>query len=150
MPTQCQQRAIAAWLTCMSHFHAATDPVVWDAGMQVDEAEKAEASTSEEAKPAGNKGDKEVAADGEKEAPASKPELSTHSLDNPARVVPAQEKLISFPQGSRFVPIRPGRTAGILLLKDSSPGKTKLCCAVIYCDSTVYSKSSRQGFRREL
>ena len=57
------------------------------------------------------------------QAPKPKePEPSTHSLENPARVVPAQEKLVKFPEGGRYAPIRPGRTAGILLLKDSSPG----------------------------
>lgn len=97
------------------------------AGMQVDEADKADTSTTAEAKTSGKQGDndKDAPADGDKEKDAAKsqPEPSTHTLDNPARVVPAQEKLISFPSGSRFVPIRPGRTAGILLLKDSSPGK---------------------------
>lgn len=94
--------------------------------MQVDGVDKTETSTSEEVKPAAKDVDREAPADGEQEKDAAKaqPEPSTHNLENPARVVPAQEKLISFPQGSRFVPIRPGRTAGILLLKDSSPGET--------------------------
>lgn len=93
--------------------------------MQVDEADKAEAkpSTAGDTKAAQKDDGKDSAAEGEKEAAPAKPEPSSHSLDNPARVVPAQEKLIKFPAGSRFVPIRPGRTAGILLLKDSSPGK---------------------------
>lgn len=87
--------------------------------MQVDEADKTDTSTTAEANTSAKPGDN----DKEKDAVKAQPEPSTHTLDNPARVVPAQEKLISFPSGSRFVPIRPGRTAGILLLKDSSPGK---------------------------
>ena len=96
--------------------------------MQVDSSDKAEA------KPAGADGEKDSAADGGKEGGAEgqaegqkakapkEPEPSSHSLDNPARVVPAQEKLVKFPEGSRYMPIRSGRTAGILLLKDSTPG----------------------------
>lgn len=99
------------------------------AGMQVDEADKTEAQPADgkEAKDSGKEGAKDASAEGqqegEKEAKAPKePEPSSHSLDNPARVVPAQEKLVKFPEGSRYTPIRPGRTAGILLVKDSSPG----------------------------
>ena len=96
--------------------------------MQVDSSDKAEV------KPEGTDGEKESTADGGKEGSAEaqaegqkaktpkEPEPSSHSLDNPARVVPAQEKLVKFPEGSRYMPIRSGRTAGILLLKDSTPG----------------------------
>lgn len=96
--------------------------------MQVDSSDKAEV------KPEGTDGEKESTADGGKEGSAEgqaeaqkaktlkEPEPSSHCLDNPARVVPAQEKLVKFPEGSRYMPIRSGRTAGILLLKDSTPG----------------------------
>ena len=97
--------------------------------MPTDEADKAQAKPADgsEATEKAQEGDKDTgtegAKEGQKEAVAPKePEPSSHSLDNPARVVPAQEKLVSFPEGSRYTPIRPGRTAGILLLKDSSPG----------------------------
>lgn len=98
-------------------------------GMQIDSADKTKA------KPAGADGEKASTADGGKEGSAEgsaegqkakapkEPEPSSHSLDNPARVVPAQEKLVKFPEGSRYMPIRSGRTAGILLLKDSTPGR---------------------------
>lgn len=97
--------------------------------MQIDSSDKAQA------KPAGADGEKASTADGDKEGSAEgsaegqkakapkEPEPSSHSLDNPARVVPAQEKLVKFPEGSRYMPIRSGRTAGILLLKDSTPGR---------------------------
>ena len=96
--------------------------------MQVDSTDKAEA------KAAGADGEKDSTADGGKDSsaegqteeqkakPAKEPEPSSHSLDNPARVVPAQENLVKFPEGSRYMPIRSGRTAGILLHKDSTPG----------------------------
>lgn len=130
----------------LSSVHAVLTASLHNAGMQVDAAEKAEASTAEEGKPAAKDSDKGAAADGEKEAPAAKPEPSSHSLDNPARVVPAQEKLIRFPEGSRFMPIRPGRTAGILLLKDSSPGMTTVhACrnAVRACSYSTHVQTQR-------
>ena len=97
--------------------------------MQLDETDKAQAKPAETAgakdgaQDGGKEGSTEATKEGQKEAAAPKePEPSSHSLDNPARVVPAQEKLVKFPEGSRYTPIRPGRTAGILLLKDSTPG----------------------------
>ncbi len=99
------------------------------AGMQLDETDKAQvkpaeaAGATDGAQDGGKEGSTEGTKEGQKEAAAPKePEPSSHSLDNPARVVPAQEKLVKFPEGSRYTPIRPGRTAGILLLKDSTPG----------------------------
>lgn len=106
------------------------DTSVKPEGMQVDETDKAQAKQEEAAgakdgaQDGGKEGSTEGTKEGQKEAAAPKePEPSSHSLDNPARVVPAQEKLVKFPEGSRYTPIRPGRTAGILLLKDSTPGE---------------------------
>lgn len=100
--------------------------------MQVDGSDKAEAktggadvekdSTADGGKEGSEEGNAEGQAEGQKAKGAKEPEPSSHSLDNPARVVPAQEKLVKFPEGSRYMPIRSGRTAGILLLKDSTPG----------------------------
>lgn len=97
--------------------------------MQIDEGDKAQAKAAEgaEATDGTKDGAKDTSEEGTKEgakeaAAPKEPEPSSHSLDNPARVVPAQEKLVKFPEGSRYTPIRPGRTAGILLLKDSTPG----------------------------
>lgn len=50
-------------------------------------------------------------------------EPGTHMLDNPARVVPEQEKYIAFPQlNARFVPLK-SSSAGIVMLKDLRPGE---------------------------
>lgn len=50
-------------------------------------------------------------------------EPDTHMLDNPARVVPEQEKYIAFPQlNARFVPLKSSST-GIVMLKDLRPGE---------------------------
>lgn len=55
-------------------------------------------------------------------APAG-PEPTTHSLENPARVVPDQERFLRLPEGSRWVPVRPrGRLAiGVTVLRDLRP-----------------------------
>ena len=106
----------------------------------MDETDKAQAKPAEAAGPkngaqdGGKEGSTEGTKEGQKEAAAPKePEPSSHSLDNPARVVPAQEKLVKFPEGSRYTPIRPGRTAGILLLKDSTPGNPPSLCSCSSC-----------------
>ncbi len=57
-----------------------------------------------------------------------KEEPPTHQLSNPARVVPAQESLVSFPASSRWQPLRStAANAGILVLKDAKPGSLKFC-----------------------
>ncbi len=111
-------------------------------GMQVDNKAQAKPAEGTEAKDSTKEGAKETSLEGtqegQKEAAAPKePEPSSHSLDNPARVVPAQEKLVKFPEGSRYTPIRPGRTAGILLLKDSSPGNWS-CASQLPTDLAVH------------
>lgn len=109
---------------CRQHGEAFVLP----AGMQVDSSDKAEARTAgtdgemDSTAGGGKEGGAEGQAEGQKAKAPKEPEPSSHNLDNPARVVPAQEKLVKFPEGSRYVPIRSGRTAGILLLKDSTPG----------------------------
>ena len=95
--------------------------------MQVDTADKVSAKPAGAEGISSSEGAKEGSAEEQKEAKAAaEPEPCRHSLDNPARVVPAQEKLVHFPEGSRYTPIRSGRAAGILLLKDSSPGTQHL------------------------
>ena len=49
------------------------------------------------------------------------PKLEYEVLENPARVLRAQERLITALPGSRYVPISAGRKAGIVLLKDTTP-----------------------------
>jgi hypothetical protein len=54
-------------------------------------------------------------------------EAPTHMLDNPARVVPDQEKLVSFTPTSRWQPLRPHNpVSGILVLRDTTPGRLPL------------------------
>lgn len=72
-----------------------------------------------------SKADEEGKMDDSNRAGAEKKEEpSTHQLSNPARVVPAQESLVSFPSGSRWQHLRSiPAIAGILVLKDIKPGK---------------------------
>ena len=35
--------------------------------------------------------------------------------------MPAQEHLIKFPAGSRYVPVKPGCVSGVLVLRDTQP-----------------------------
>jgi len=53
------------------------------------------------------------------------PKLEYEVLENPARVLRAQEKLITALPGSRYVPISQGRKAGIVLLKDTTPDEAE-------------------------
>lgn len=69
-------------------------------------------------------------------------EPSSHMLDNPARVVPAQEKLVSFTDGSRWVPVRGAAqpTSGIIVLRDTRPGMCQVptgFSAIGGCSNTV-------------
>lgn len=48
------------------------------------------------------------------------PEPSFETLTNPARVVPAQEKIIKFLEGSRYMPVKMA-PSGFVLLKDLRP-----------------------------
>ena len=56
-------------------------------------------------------------AEGEEEPPA----LEFEVLDNPARVLRAQERHMSLLPGARYVPVAAGRRAGIIVLKDTAP-----------------------------
>mmetsp|Transcript_32576 Transcript_32576/g.103783 ORF Transcript_32576/g.103783 Transcript_32576/m.103783 type:complete len:1598 (-) Transcript_32576:13-4806(-) len=51
-------------------------------------------------------------------------EPSSFAVDNPARVVPGQERFIRFEEGegARYVPVK-SRPAGILIMKDTKPGE---------------------------
>eukprot|EP00475_Leptophrys_vorax_P035046 TRINITY_DN5735_c1_g2_i2.p1 TRINITY_DN5735_c1_g2~~TRINITY_DN5735_c1_g2_i2.p1 ORF type:complete len:358 (-),score=35.24 TRINITY_DN5735_c1_g2_i2:163-1083(-) len=61
-------------------------------------------------------------ADGSAAAAEKKaPEPTSEILHNPARVLPAQEKYIRFPDSCRYTPIRKA-SSGFVLLKDKEPG----------------------------
>lgn len=142
-------------LLCYKVHGTCGEVCVLPAGMQVDSGDKAEAKTGgtdgekDSTADGGKDGSAEGQAEGQKAKAAKEPEPSSHSLDNPARVVPAQEKLVKFPEGSRYMPIRSGRTAGILLLKDSTPGiqsfpparhdsDCRLCMLFLFTQSLPY------------
>jgi len=55
-----------------------------------------------------------------KEKPAKTPEPSSEQLENPARVVPAQEKFIHFDAAGRYQPLKRVH-AGIVMVKDTTP-----------------------------
>ena len=59
------------------------------------------------------------------EAELSEPKLEYEILENPARVLRAQERVIGSLPGSRYVPISSGRKAGIVVLKDTTPDEAE-------------------------
>ena len=60
--------------------------------------------------------------EGEEDA---EPKLDYEILENPARVLRAQERVIGLLPDSRYVPISAGRRAGIVLLKDTTPDEAE-------------------------
>ena len=60
------------------------------------------------------------------EAEAAKPkvpEALSHTLDNPSRVTPAQQKFVAYDEASRWRPIHGSRpVTGIIIFKDLQPG----------------------------
>jgi len=54
-------------------------------------------------------------------------EPDTHTIENPARVIPQQEPFIEFPEGSRWVPVKSEARSGILILKDKKPSEPFDC-----------------------
>ena len=60
---------------------------------------------------------------GSKERERARPEPGSYKLENPARVVPAQQRFVSFDPQARWRPLREGQpAAGIVVLKDHHPG----------------------------
>jgi len=49
------------------------------------------------------------------------PEPDFEILENPARVLPTQERAISLLADARYVPVTPGRVSGIIVLRDQRP-----------------------------
>eukprot|EP00899_Mesostigma_viride_P015362 jgi/Mesvir1/23827/Mv10633-RA.2 len=62
--------------------------------------------------------DKDAVKGPEKKAP----EPASEMLANPSRVLPEQEKYVSW-EGCRYQPVQPGRVAGIVILRDERPGE---------------------------
>lgn len=61
----------------------------------------------------------------------AEPKLDAEVLENPARVVRAQERVIGPLPGSRYVPISAGRRAGIIVLKDTTPDEEEDLLAAV-------------------
>lgn len=53
------------------------------------------------------------------------PQPETEILENPARVLRTQERHITLLPNSRYVPVAPGRRAGIIVLKDCNPDEAE-------------------------
>ncbi|KAL9330299.1 hypothetical protein ACSQ67_005302 [Phaseolus vulgaris] len=68
----------------------------------------------------------------------SEPESSFEILTNPARVVPAQEKVIKFLQDSRYVPVKLA-PSGFVLLKDLRPTEPEVLALTDTPSSTTTS-----------
>lgn len=52
---------------------------------------------------------------------ADKPEPKFQMINNPCRAIPPQLKVITMPDSSRYVPLKPLLFGGIIMLKDKSP-----------------------------
>ncbi|TKR80520.1 hypothetical protein L596_014583 [Steinernema carpocapsae] len=74
--------------------------------MEVDGEEQKKAEETKDAKDAEAKDEKK------------KPEASSHTVDNPARVVQLQLKTLSMPENSRYKPLKSLSQGGIIMLKD--------------------------------
>lgn len=69
-------------------------------------------------------------------------ELTSETLCNPTRVVPAQVKLVHFPESSRFVPLLPKRApSGFVMLQDCAPSEP----AEYVWDVDVYTQATPQS-----
>ncbi|KAJ8277195.1 hypothetical protein GJAV_G00072450, partial [Gymnothorax javanicus] len=84
------------------------------------EEEKMEVETEEKDK-------KEEEKEKEKEKEKRKePEPNFQLLENPARVMPAQLKVLTMPDTCRYQPFKPLHTGGIIILKDTSEEEEEL------------------------
>ncbi|PNW70631.1 hypothetical protein CHLRE_17g727950v5 [Chlamydomonas reinhardtii] len=103
------------------------------AGTSTSGAAAAGDAKAADAKPAAEGGDKmetdEAAAGGDKDKAAAgkdkkEPEPSSYTLENPARVTPAQARFVALPATGRWQPVRAGGPAtGIMVMRDTQPGE---------------------------
>ncbi|XP_072266274.1 26S proteasome non-ATPase regulatory subunit 1 [Pyxicephalus adspersus] len=61
-----------------------------------------------------------------KEEKKKEPEPNFQLLENPARVMPAQLKVLTMPEGSRYQPFKPLSIGGIIILRDTSEEEEQL------------------------
>ncbi|GFR48946.1 hypothetical protein Agub_g10960, partial [Astrephomene gubernaculifera] len=78
-----------------------------------------------ESKPAegGDKMDTDDAAAATAAAKKEPAEPSTHTLENPARVVPGQVRFVALPASGRWLPLRRDTPLGIVVMRDTQPGE---------------------------
>uniref|UniRef100_A0A7S3VN96 26S proteasome non-ATPase regulatory subunit 1 homolog n=1 Tax=Dunaliella tertiolecta TaxID=3047 RepID=A0A7S3VN96_DUNTE len=74
--------------------------------------------TDASAKPTTDKAATDKAEESKAEPPAP-PEPTSHTLDNPARIVPAQARFVSLPRDLRWHPVKATATAGISALDNA-------------------------------
>merc|ERR1719447_1940701 len=86
--------------------------------MDVDKKEEEEKKEKEE-KEKKEKEEKEKKEKEEKEKKKEEPTFDT--LNNPARVMKPQLKVIHMPEGSRYQPVKELNCGGIVLMKDTKP-----------------------------
>ncbi|KAL4219945.1 26S proteasome non-ATPase regulatory subunit 1 [Mactra antiquata] len=91
--------------------------------MEVDE--KADESTEKKAAEKEKEEKEKEAAEKEKEEKEKKkePEPNFELLNNPARTMRAQLKVLSMPEGGRYTPLKDIANGGIILMKDITPGE---------------------------
>lgn len=77
--------------------------------------DKESPSTSKDAKEKENSSSKKEAEDKKKDEP------SFDSLNNPARVMKQQLRVVRMPEGARYVPVKDVSIGGIILMRDSTP-----------------------------
>ncbi|KAI2650136.1 26S proteasome non-ATPase regulatory subunit 1 [Labeo rohita] len=85
------------------------------------EEEKMEVETQAEAEKEKKDEEKEKEKEKKKE-----PEPNFQMLENPARVMPAQLKVLAMPDSCRYQPFKPLHTGGIIILKDTSEEEEEL------------------------
>ncbi|XP_062572250.1 26S proteasome non-ATPase regulatory subunit 1-like [Saccostrea cucullata] len=86
--------------------------------MDVDDEKK----DKEEEKMETEEGEKEKQ-DKEKTEKEKEPEPNFQMLDNPARVMKAQLKVLLMPETSRYVPVKDVTHGGIIMMRNSKPGE---------------------------
>jgi 26S proteasome regulatory subunit N2 len=100
-----------------------------DEKMEVDEDKEEKKTTTEEKK---TEDDKKKAADkkDEKEEKKKEPEPNFEVLNNPARVMRQQLKVVALNDNSQYVPLKDVSIGGIVMVRNLKPGEEELVEAV--------------------
>ncbi|KAJ2233268.1 proteasome regulatory particle base subunit [Coemansia sp. RSA 1286] len=68
------------------------------------------------------------------------------AVSNMTRVLPYQEKYMKWSAGSRYVPIKPGKVSGVVIVKDTLPGESE---DFIACSISEETKDSEEPKKDE-